>query len=41
MFEEVSEPNLAGADAGEAGQGGSAMGHLVASLLGQKNKKED
>lgn len=39
MFEEVNEPNLAGASADE-GDSESPMGRLVASLLGGK-KKED
>lgn len=39
MFEEVEEPNLAGASADE-GNANSPMGHLVASLLGQKKDKE-
>jgi hypothetical protein len=40
MFEEVDEPNLAGADAGEENSG-SPMGGLVATLLDKtKDKKE-
>jgi hypothetical protein len=39
MFEEVTEPNLAGAKASE-GQNESPMKGLVASLLGKSNDKE-
>lgn len=39
MFEEVNEPNLAGASADE-GNSDSPMGHLVASLLNPKKDKE-
>lgn len=39
MFEEVTEPNLAGASADEGGNGESPMGKLVAGLFGEKNKK--
>lgn len=42
LFEEVTdEPNLAGASSDEGNVGASPMGHLVASLLGQKKNKED
>lgn len=40
MFEEVDEPNLAGAGAGE-GDSNSPMGHLVASLLPSTNKDKE
>ncbi|MEE8114362.1 MAG: hypothetical protein V3T23_08395 [Nitrososphaerales archaeon] len=42
MFEEVDEPNLAGANAEEGSDGKSPMGYLVAGLLKTKNdtKKE-
>lgn len=40
LFEEVDEPDLAGASAGE-GNPGSPMGKLVANLLGQKSEDKD
>jgi hypothetical protein len=41
LFEEVNEPNLAGASADEGSNGESPMGQLVASLLDNKKGKED
>lgn len=40
LFEEVDEPNLAGASADE-GNAGSPMGKLVAGLLGQQSEDKD
>ena len=43
LFEEVNEPNLAGASEEQNGEGGSGMSKLVASLLNdpKSEKKED
>lgn len=41
MFEEVNEPNLAGASAEQAGNGESPMGRLVANLIPAKNTKKE
>lgn len=41
MFEEVNEPNLAGANAEQAGNGESPMSRLVANLIPAKNDKKE
>jgi hypothetical protein len=40
MFEEIREPNLSGADAGEV-QAANPMRKLVASLLGKSEDTKD